>query len=509
MLRYAAAVTGQKADPYPESEALKTLTWAYAQPARRPATSMNKSNLRIVEHGQDKPQPVATNGQHPLLQFEPTDEGNAEAVWSLHKDRFRYVTEWGWLFHTGTHWEREGALEQLGFAIVEVLRERRLLAVKAEYEAMITASKTSTARVNSCVAMLQKHAFSSVNEFDQQPHLLNCKNGVIDLISGNLIHHADCTEPFTYCIPTAYDPEANYAAWVEWLAEMVAGGEEVVDFLQQAVGYSITGETREECFFYIYGATRSGKGTFTETLMSVLGDTLSVEIDFKTFAESKGNPDAQNFALAPLKPARMVFASEPNQYDMLNAGKMKSITGGNFIRCAFKGKDHFSYKPRFKIWLTSNPAPKSDPDDDAFWGRMRVLNFPHSHLGREDKTLKTRMSSKAMREAILCWAVEGAHMWYATERGLTTPAAVALLTQQTREELDTVQRWLSECTVKDDTDSFMTNKDIRSSYDEWCHDNGHLPKGAQKFNQSLRNKGFKEVKTRVARGWSGFKVVTL
>lgn len=37
MSRFASAVTGEKPEPYPEKEALKTLAWAYAQPKRRPA----------------------------------------------------------------------------------------------------------------------------------------------------------------------------------------------------------------------------------------------------------------------------------------------------------------------------------------------------------------------------------------------------------------------------------------------------------------------------------------
>jgi hypothetical protein len=60
---------------------------------------------------------------------------------------------------------------------------------------------------------------------------------------------------------------------------------------------------------------------------------------------------------------------------------------------AFKHKDFFEYKPQFKILLTSNHQIKGDVNDDAFWGRLRIIEFPHSFLGREDKTLKARMQS--------------------------------------------------------------------------------------------------------------------
>ncbi len=513
MLRYAAAVTGQKADPYPESEALKTLTWAYAQPARRPATSMNKSNFRIVEHGNDKPQSVATNGQHPLLQFEPTDEGNAEAVWSLHSDTYRYVTQWGWLYYTGTHWEREGALEQLGFTIVEVLRERRVQAVKAEYEAMITASKTNTARVNACVAALQKHAFTTVDEFDNELHLLNCRNGVINLTNGHLIAHPDCAAQFTYCIPIEYDPNANYTPWIDFLKQVVGGGDEVIDWLQLAVGYSLTGDTREECLFYIWGPSRSGKGTFTETLGVLLGAPLAVEIDFRTFAANGNNADAQNFALAPLKPSRIVFASESGKYQQLDDQKIKVATGGNNINCAFKGKTHFSYKPMFKLWLSSNERPRGDVDDDAIWGRLRVIEFPNSHLGHEDKSLKQRLKDKEMLISVLTWAVEGAAMWYESSNGLVTPDMVQHATQKSRDELDVVQQWLDEC-AEENPQGFTSNTGLRLSYEKWCNENGYKPLGAKMMGHTLRKKGYasdkmKRIGGTVHRGWEGFTLIAL
>jgi phage/plasmid-associated DNA primase len=78
----------------------------------------------------------------------------------------------------------------------------------------------------------------------------------------------------------------------------------------------MTGRTSEECLFYLYGPTRAGKGTFTETIMALLGQPVGKEVNFTTFT-SKRDGDTQNFDLAPLKPARYVTASEDNKYDVL------------------------------------------------------------------------------------------------------------------------------------------------------------------------------------------------
>lgn len=450
---------------------------------------LNRPSLAGVPPPPPPPAPEAAPDSGSLLRFEATDEGNAEAVWSLHSGHFRYVEEWGWLHYTGTHWTTDGASAALGFAVVETLRERRKQAVDRDYEKIIKCAKPDQARVRACIAALQKHADARPAHFDQASHLLNVANGVVNLRTGTLIPHSQSGEQFTYCLSTPYDPDADYSHWLNFLIEVVGGGSEVIMWLQEAVGYSITGETREECLFYTYGPPRSGKGTFSESLQALLGSPLAVEMDFKTFVNDATNPDTQNFALAPLKPSRMVFASEIGDYQILNGARLKALTGGNPIHCAFKGKDFFTYKPRFKIWLSANPKPRANVDDDAIWSRLRVIEFPVSHVGREDKLLKEMMIEPESLKGILTWAVEGAQLWYASRQGLTTPDAVQLAGKESRAELDTIQQWLDECTEPDPTGWAETGL-LYASYENWCKSNGHKPRNNVNLGKALSAKGY-------------------
>ena len=93
--------------------------------------------------------------------------------------------------------------------------------------------------------------------------------------------------------------------------------------MQQAVGYTLTGLTNEECMFYLFGRSRSGKGTFTETLRLVFG-ALGKEVTMDTFTVKRG-ANSQNFDLAGLKLTRFLAASETDQHDRLDAAKVKYI----------------------------------------------------------------------------------------------------------------------------------------------------------------------------------------
>jgi putative DNA primase/helicase len=241
-----------------------------------------------------------------------------------------------------------------------------------------------------------------------------------------------------------------------------------------AVGYSLTGHTSEECLFYVHGPTRSGKGTFSETLLKLLGNPLAAGVDFATFTEKRSG-DSQNFDLAGLKAARFVVASESNKYQFLNPRRIKSITGGDMIRCAHKHGPFFEYFPAFKIWLLSNEPVRGDSEDDALWSRVNVISFPNSHLGHEDKQLKRKMLEPANLEAVLAWAIAGAIAWYSAPDGLQKPAKVASVTQQQRDGNDFSQQFMDDC-LTPAPDAFLPNPVLSAVYKGWCEAHSLTPK---------------------------------
>ncbi|MCB0081785.1 MAG: hypothetical protein KDE47_12680 [Caldilineaceae bacterium] len=435
------------------------------------------------------------------------DEGNAQCTNARYAGRFAYNDALGWMHHTGTHWDVDGADLSVDRAIVDTLTARMSAALATgqgeQYEKLIKFCIPNKSRVQGAKYLLSSLAATSPSEFDNNPNLLNCANGVVDLRTGAITPHSP-QQRFTHCVPVAYVPNANYDYWCNWLLDAV-GSQEIVDWLQLAIGYSLTGHTSEEILFYLYGPPRAGKGLFTETLLALFGSPLAKEVNFGTFTAQRTG-DSQNFDLAPLKAARLIAASESNSYERFNEAKVKALTGGNEVYCAFKHRTHFNYRPQFKIWLSSNQPPNADPDDDAVWGRLRVIEFPNSHLGKEDKSLKAQMRRAHVLEGVLAWAVEGAAKWYALgSSGLPEPESSTRLKAGYRAELDNVQAWLEErCEMGEG--QFAPNSEIYPSYRNWCELNGIEPKKKKGLTQSLVRKGFSQDRTEKGRGMRGFHV---
>ena len=436
-----------------------------------------------------------------LIEETPDDEGNARCTLFLHNNKFLYTNEMGWLYYTGTHWTTDTAEAMVGIAVLDTLKKRRIEAVKNGYEMLARRTQGSAANMGNAMAIIKKLVTVSIDSFTAAKDELNCKNGVVNLRTKEIKPHS-YKQRFLYCVQTEYNPEADYSDWHTWVYNTVTPIElhdsidaeetdkyvELAKWLQRAIGYTLTGYTKENCLFYIQGETRAGKGVFLQTIATLMGKPLAQTVDFNMFMAQK-TPDSQNFALAPLKPSRMIIASESGDKMGLDEKMIKAMTGDDAIRCAFKRKDAFEYVPEFKMWMASNFPVSGNANDNAFWGRIRAITFPNSYFGKEDFNLKEKMSREENLEAVLNWAVDGAAEWFvlSDKNGLGIPNMMSKTVEQSRNESDSVWQFIEDrCTLQKDADTPVSR--MMMEYKSWCNDNGFHPLGARRFSSSLKKR---------------------
>ena len=400
------------------------------------------------------------------------DAGHAEGFLILHPNEFVTVDEWGLLAWDGKKWEKEGAKKKLFSAIRKHLGERAKAATQAlkqgiidekEYKNLIMGSRKTTARINAVMTqvMMDFELHKSTEMFDNKHMLLNCESGILDIMTMVIYPH-EPTYYFTTCAPVEIAEKPNMTPLYNWLDSLQLS-EEVETFIMKWAGYCLTGSTKEECFLYISGPKRSGKGTYADMLKAVLGKPLSNEISAKTLMRRNNSSDAQNFALAPLKPCRFIAVQETGKYHKFRTEEIKNLTGGDAIYCAHKGKPHFSYKPKFKITITSNKPPRPDDvTDEAFWqSRLRYICFHKSFLGQEDKGLKEeRIKTPEFKSAFLAWALAGAQMWLQDGHMNATAEMIAWATEEQGEQ-DQILQWIEEeCNTDPEPGTFTSHKEL-------------------------------------------------
>jgi len=344
-------------------------------------------------------------------------------------------------------------------------------------------------------------------DLDADPWLLNCLNGTVDLRSGELRPHRR-ENLLTKLAPVEYDPGARLDLWARFLADATGGDVELVNFLQRAAGYSITGVTSEEKLFFVHGPAAAGKSTFVEAVRAALGDYAATS-DFETFLARRdvGGPRPD---IARLAGARFVSSIEVDQGKRLAEGLVKMLTGGDTVTARRLYQEAFEFLPAFKLWLAANHAPSVSDEDDAMW--RRILRLPFEHIvpeGKRDPAVKaTLRDPKLAGPAILAWLVEGCLAWQ--RQGLGIPPVVKAATEAYRATMDPLAEFLSECCILD-PQAWAPAAQLRAVYEAWAKENGETkPLGGKAWGQKLRERGATPGRVRhgteTTRAWMGLRL---
>jgi hypothetical protein len=108
-------------------------------------------------------------------------------------------------------------------------------------------------------------------DWDQDLWKLGTPAGVVDLHTGCLgaAKQEDMITKTTAVAPTE---TSKCSRWLQFLDETTGGDAELVRFLQQWCGYSLTGETGEHALVFVYGGGGNGKSVFLNTVTAILAD---------------------------------------------------------------------------------------------------------------------------------------------------------------------------------------------------------------------------------------------
>ena len=216
--------------------------------------------------------------------------------------------------------------------------------------------------------------------------------------------------------------------WERTIRNVMQGDQDLSCYLQKALGYGLTGDTSEECFFLLYGpTTRNGKGTVMETYMKMLGEYGKAARPETIALRQNYNASGPSEDIAKLAGARAVNISEPDKQMVLSAALVKTLTGNDTMSARFLNENSFEFKPQFKLLINTNHLPKANDVTIFSSSRVKVLPFNrHFEPKEQDKTLKKRLEKEL--SGVLNWCLEG--LWLMRETGFEPPQSVLNATAQ-------------------------------------------------------------------------------
>ena len=449
------------------------------------------------------PERIPEIDKEPQKTFHLTDLGNAERLVSRFGDDIGYCYDWKkWLVWDGKRWaiDRKGNIRQKAKQVVRsIYREIEKETDKSKRKEIFNhAMKSeSDAKIKAIISLAQDEVSATPENFDQDPWLLTCENGTIDLQTGEFLSH-DREHMITQLAPVIYDPDAKCPLWIEFLNRIMDGNQNLISFLQRAIGYSLTGDTGEQCFFIFWGTGANGKTTFLQTINAMLGDYAKQTPTETLLVKRKG---AIPNDVARLKGVRFVTASEAEAYQRLAENLIKQMTGSDTISARFLHQEWFDFEPNYKIFLATNHRPVIEGTDSAIWRRIKLIPFDVTIPEPErDRHLLEKLKEEL--PGIMAWAVRGCLEWI--KNGIGEPEEVKAATQDYRNEMDVLSQFISDCCVEKDSVKALF-KDLYQTYGRWCDLNGEQALTKRIFGSKLKENGYKPVRMGQggSRGWVG------
>ena len=383
-----------------------------------------------------------------------------------------------------------------------------------KYDAYINKSSSDTV-LRRALNASKNSMIIEITDFDKDPYLLNCKNGVFDLKTLKF-REATAEDYFTRMLDCEYVPESlvpRYTRWYDFIDEITSHDKDKAKYLQKALGYSLLGENTKECMFVAYGAkTRNGKGTLFNTIARVLG--LGKENGYGStmksglICESKYKEKDYNAPepmLADTVGIRYLTLSETKDDITLDETAIKSLTGRDPLKTRQLHSSAFVFTPQFTIWLSTNFLPRVNDDSVFKSDRIWVIPFnEHFDENSRDENLKEMFIKPENKVSVLRWLIDGYKLF--VKEGLTPPDCVREATAQYAKLNDRILCFKEDC-LEDAEGETVSNALMYAKYKAWCNDEerSYNPMGTSSFYKKLN----KYYNRKESHGFRGFVNVRL
>ena len=301
-------------------------------------------------------------------------------------------------------------------------------------------------------------------ELDQKEWLLPAANGVIDLQRGIIVDGRP-DDLLTRRIDVTYNVDADYTFWQSIVDDicidpLLPSTQDMPTFLKRFFGAAITGNINEEYLAVFIGPGRNGKGTILGAIADIIGPYYH-EANRSLFIEQKNEPppSATSEHMFALMGKRLVVGAETNKGQKIDGGLIKKLTGGNKINFRRNyGSEKISTATHTLV-LETNNIPYGLTKEFSLVQRLLLIELSYRYVDdieaeetkypalkgkfkQKDKYLKQKLKSKACREGILKWLVEGCLEWQ--RDGLCVPDCIIQSRNDLQEKEDYLGQFLAE-----------------------------------------------------------------
>lgn len=333
-------------------------------------------------------------------------------------------------------------------------------------------------------------------DFSAKPHLLNFRDGTLDLSKYSAddaedpehgLRAADPADMLDSMLPVRYRPYLKDTPawdtpnWDKLLDHMCDGRESLKENLLDALAYSLYGGNPEQYMVFLVGEPRIGKTQLLE-LMAEFSGSLGGFGKIELITLTRGGFGEHDSVRSALRGKRFVMLGEANAKIKLDEGKLKDLTGSAWVPTRELGKEQVNTRVTWTLFAATNELPAlPNTMDEAVARRLWIFELPGKQLSSRDadRELPKRILEYEM-SAVVNKLVFRAHELFSGRRKLERCSDCIQALDNYRQDYDTVSEFCRECLIPDESARVSYN-DLHEAYLTFARKHAYSPEGKRKF----------------------------
>jgi P4 family phage/plasmid primase-like protien len=304
-------------------------------------------------------------------------------------------------------------------------------------------------------------------------------------------------------IPFKYENKSFHCPlWLKFLDSVFEGKkekQEIIDFLQEWMGYSLVPDTTLEKALIFVGEGANGKSVFLYIWGGIVGGNNCSHIDL-------GDINNEQYT-AQLLGKTLNVATDIRSENQFDTGILKKLVSGEKITGKSVYQKPIEFTNYARLVFATNTLPYLKEGGTSVQRRLYILHFENVFKdGNKDTNLKFKLETEL--KDILLWAIEG--LKRLRKRGaFQPPRSVEMAVDDYLHESDTVALFLEDSyeITKDSDHNNIERNILYQDYQKYCKDNGYKYCSNRKVYERLRMMGVSERKSSGKRCLVGIRAI--
>lgn len=351
---------------------------------------------------------------------------------------------------------------------------------------------------------IMRLTYHSREELDSNINIINLKNGLYDIQTGELKEHSHHYLSITQK-PIVYNPSAKPKLLGKYLQQVLYPTE--IRTAIEVMAYSLYKDNPFEIMVKLFGYGANGKSVFTGLLTSLHGALNISNVPLSEILKNR-------FALSDLENKYINIDTELSSATIRDATVLKKITGRQPVRIERKNQRAYDATLYAKLFFSANKLPETEDDSDAYFRREIIIGFPNRFEDGKgaDPDLLRKMTTEEELSGIFNILVKA--LKNLLKNGGIFVRKKTIEQRRERHELavNPLGYFLKDGLAEDSIESDRTDKDLfYFAYKRFCNEHELAVESKENLSKILKSNRFgyqdgRESSGQRRRFWRGIKL---